>query len=108
MKMIKKLPFHPVFYPHIRHILEVLDVVGDNSQSSTEGMAGNNHIKLVNTFAFPFKSIFDLAVVFGSIARQFKDYDFLNKLISRRPKVWLSRSIFFISSAVISLPRGRA
>ena len=57
----------------------MLYVVGDNSQSLTEGMTSNDHIKLVNTFAFLFKSIFDIAVVFGSIARQVKDYNFLSK-----------------------------
>ena len=77
--MKNQLPLNPVLNLDVGYVFKMSDIVGDNSQSLAEGMTGNDHIKLVNTLAFPFKSIFDVAVVFGSIARQVKDYNFFNK-----------------------------
>lgn len=74
-----KLPLNPVLNLDVRNVFKMPDIVCDNSQSLAEGMTGNDHVKLVNTFAFSFKSIFDIAVVFGSIARQVKDYNLFNK-----------------------------
>ena len=77
--MKNQLPLNPVLNLDIGYVFKMSDIVCDNSQTLAEGMTGNDHIELINTFAFPFKSIFDIAVVFGCIARQVKNYNFVNK-----------------------------
>ena len=56
------LPLNPVLDLDVGYVFKMSDIVCDNSQPLAEGMTGNDHIKLVNTFAFPFKGIFDIAV----------------------------------------------
>ena len=73
------LPLNPVLDLDVGYVFKMSDIVCDNSQPLAEGMTGNDHIELINTFAFHFKSIFDIAVVFGCIARQVKDYNLFNK-----------------------------
>lgn len=86
---MRALTIHPVDDLNIRHILKVLDVVGNNSQTFADGLTGNQHIKLVYR-----RSLLTKSILYLSVALAICGY-WQNGEIR-----WLSRNIFFLSSAV--------